>query len=165
MKIDTNLAEQIISCVPQLQVKFDISIGYSHPAGCFIDNKNDFIIYQSGSFNDQTQDFDFGLVYIIEYNSFEIEHQMFLTKVNTDLEQTTERITDFLIDFVQWVKNGKLCIYEYQIFGDWQWKPVGDGRFSVVRRKDGGRYYAFLGQFDPDDRKLEEHISNLYGLV
>lgn len=164
MEISNKLSEQILSVVPQLETKFGIKIGYSHPMGCFLNDEDDFIIYQTGEYNELSENFDYGPVYIIESNQYEQEHNGFLTSIKTDLHQKNEKIIDFLIDVVKWIKGGELKVYESQTFENWIWKPLGDGRFDISRKASYGEtsYCAFLGEFEKEDKKLEEHIANLY---
>lgn len=164
MKISDEIANQLVDVVPQLKNKFGIQVGYSHPFGAFLEDDDDFILVQEGSFNPEINDIEYGPVYLIEANPYEQNRISFLVQITTDLDQKTDRLINFLIDLVGWLKSGELRVEKYREYKNWEWKPVGDGRF-LVHRKEGNLitgYSCYLGEFHPEDKEIEDHIAAIY---
>ena len=164
MKISDELADQLLDVTPQLENRFGIKVGYSHPCGAFLDEKDDFILYQDGVYNPEINDIAYGSAYLLEANLFQQNRESILVEITTDLEQKTDRLVNFIIDLVQWLKSGELKVEKYRKYKHWEWKPVGDGRFSVHQMRGNllTGYSEHLGNFNPEDKELEEHIAAIY---
>jgi hypothetical protein len=169
MKISPELAHQIIEFSLQLENKFGIKIGYSHPMGCFLEDDDTFVIIEEGRLviiNEKNNEFDFvdQESFIVEANPHLVETNEFLVTTNFDNHQRSERLNDFLIDFHNWLKTGELKKEEYREYGKYKWKPAGDGRFCVEKH-DASSVTSYTRHLDEiDDITIRSHIEKcLYG--
>lgn len=158
MKISDELASRILSVQHLLRLKFGISIGYSHPCGDFIDDdKNVFVIIKDGQFSDKIGEVEYGDSYIVEFNKFQTEVYVFFRKNNFDLEQKSDKISDFLIDFHKWWEAGELELGEKRVWGKYSYQDIKDGRFDVC--EDHGCYMSgYMRYLDDLPEDLREHI-------
>jgi hypothetical protein len=105
MKISSELASKLINSVPQLEKKFNIIISFIHPIGTFLRKNSDFVIFQEGCLNNETKTVDYGDTFIVEYCH---ELKGIFVRYKTDFNIQTEKPTNFLINFHNWIKTGEI---------------------------------------------------------
>lgn len=157
MKISKELFDSISDACPQLK-KYGISIGLSHPMGNFLDNDNDFVLFIGGVYNPETWDIDNDEYYLVEYNKFEHESEGILSKLTSDLNQKSEDIDNFLIDFYLMLKSGKIQVFKEKQYKHYFWTPTGDGKYHISEKRADGTLSYCKKLCDIEDLDLRSHI-------
>lgn len=163
MEITKEQSQQIMDLSLQLENKFGIKIGYMHPMGCFLSENDQFILNVEGSINKDNRSLCEEKFFLLDRDSVQIERKGPFVRMDCS-EEKSDKAIDFLIDLNQWLKKGELKQYSWKKFKNWEWKPTGDGRFTVRKKTVycESSFTAYLGDFPSENREIEEHISDLY---
>jgi hypothetical protein len=147
MRIKQDLSTKIMDAIPQLK-RLGVGVGYSHPMGHFVSNDDDFVIYETDN-----------EVFFILNNEYDHEHIGFLVQSDPDLEQRSESIDNFLIDFHLWSKNGTIKPRPpYSKWKNYEWRIHDDSSYDVIENYSNGGFLSYIRPLDRLPEDLRNHI-------